>query len=156
MAYSKEIIAYLVRSGVAKELARDISQDVLLKMLESDLALSPEKIRAWMYRVAVRKYIDQYRRDKAYLDILQRDFFHQERVIEFDQPNYEPLYTAVNELPEKYRWVLSLYYFQDLSVKEVASLLHWSVSSVKVNLMRGRRCLKEKLKKAGYTYDDFK
>lgn len=43
MAYSKEIIAYLVRSGVAKELARDISQDVLLKMLESDLALSPEK-----------------------------------------------------------------------------------------------------------------
>lgn len=86
MAYSKEIIAYLVRSGVAKELARDISQDVLLKMLESDLALPPEKIRAWMYRVAVRKYIDQYRRDKAYLDILQRDFFIKRGLLNLTSP----------------------------------------------------------------------
>ncbi|MGG6794396.1 RNA polymerase sigma factor [Streptococcus canis] len=155
ITYSKDIIAYLMASGVPDQLARDISQDVFLKMLESDIVLPSEKMRAWMYRVAVRKYIDVYRRDKTYLQILKRDFFHQEKVIEFDQPNYTPLYETITGLPEKYRIVLSLYYFDDLSVKEIASILHKSLSSVKVNLMRGRALLKEKLKKAGYTYDDF-
>ncbi|MGT2935819.1 RNA polymerase sigma factor [Streptococcus castoreus] len=155
IAYSKEIIAYLVTSGVPRQTACDISQDVFLKMLESDIILPPRKMRAWMYRVAVRKYIDQYRRDKTYLQILQREFFHQEKVIEFDHPNYTPLYEAINHLPDKYRMVLTLYYFHDLSVKEMASILHKSISSVKVNLMRGRALLKGKLKKAGYTYEDF-
>lgn len=155
VVYSKDIIAYLKASGVPDQLARDISQDVFLKMLESNIILPPEKIRAWTYRVAVRKYIDHYRRDKTYLEILQRDFFHQETVVEFEQPNYTPLYETISALPEKYRMVLSLYYFDGLSVKEIASILRKSLSSVKINLMRGRALLKEKLKKAGYTYDDF-
>lgn len=80
VVYSKDIIAYLKASGVPDQLARDISQDVFLKMLESNIILPPEKIRAWMYRVAVRKYIDHYRRDKTYLEILQRDFSIKKRL----------------------------------------------------------------------------
>lgn len=154
--FAREIAFYLQKSGVAAEIAVDISQDVLLKMLESDIVLPYEKMRAWMYRVAVRTYIDSYRRDKRYLDILQREFFHKENFVKFDSPDYEPLYHAVMQLKEAYRLVIDLYYFQDLSVKEISQVLHISISKVKIDLMRGRRQLVKILEKEGYTYEDFK
>lgn len=136
-------------------MAIDITQDVLVKLLESELVLPREKIRAWMYRVAVRKYIDSYRRDQNYRDILQREFFKTEKVIEFDHPDYEPLYEAVMQLKEKYQLVIDLFYFQDLSIKEISKVLQVSVSSVKINLKRGREALRELLEKKGYIYEDF-
>ena len=45
------------KSGAGAENARDISQDVLVKMLESEIILPFEEIRAWMYRVAIRLLI---------------------------------------------------------------------------------------------------
>ncbi len=153
---AKEIQFYLQKSGAPYENAKDISQDIFVAMLESENVLPYEKMRAWMYRVAVRKYIDTYRRDKKYLDILQRDFFKKENIIVFEQVDYEPLYNVIQRLTPKYRMVLDLYYFQELSVKEISQVLHASQSKIKTNLMRGRRLVRGILEKEGYNYEDFK
>lgn len=144
------------KSGAGAENARDISQDVLVKMLESEIILPFEEIRAWMYRVAIRLYIDRYRRDKKYWEILQREFFKDENVISFVGLEYEPLYRAVSILKRKYRLVIDLYYFQDFFIKEVSKILGITSSKVKVDLMRGRRELKKLLEREGYYYEDFK
>ncbi len=47
-----------------------------MKILEAELVLPFEKLRAWLYRSAVRAYIDKYRRDKRYHEILQKEFLH--------------------------------------------------------------------------------
>jgi RNA polymerase sigma-70 factor (ECF subfamily) len=154
IGFAKEIAYYLRKSGASPEEANDISQDVLVKMLESEIILPFEKMRAWMYRSAVRLYIDHYRRDKKYLDILQKEFFKNMQN-KYETPDYLPLYHAVQKLPRKYRMVIDLHYFQDLSVKEIAELLHISISKVKIDLMRGRQRLKKQLEKEGYTYEDF-
>ncbi|ALT80540.1 RNA polymerase sigma factor [Streptococcus macedonicus] len=156
LGFAEEISYYLQKSGASAENARDISQDVLVKMLESEIVLPFEKMRAWMYRVAVRLYIDRYRRDKKYWEILQREFFKDENVIAFDSPDYEPLYQAVALLKEKYRLVIDLYYFQNLSIKEICQVLGISASKAKIDLMRGRRDLQKILEKEGDYYDDFK
>ncbi len=155
LGFAKEIAFYLRKSGASMEQANDISQDILVKMLESDVVLPFEKIRAWMYRSALRLYIDQYRRDKTYLNILKRDFFQTDELTAFQTPDYIPLYQAMEKLKESYRLVVDLYYFQGLSVKEVAQVLHVSVSKVKIDLMRGRKALKTLLEKEGYHYEDF-
>ncbi|ESV53744.1 DNA-binding protein [Streptococcus agalactiae LMG 14747] len=155
LGFAKEIAFYLRKSGASMEQANDISQDILVKMLESDVVLPFEKMRAWMYRSALRLYIDQYRRDKTYLDILKRDFFQTDKLTAFQTPDYIPLYQAMEKLKESYRLVVDLYYFQGLSVKEVAQVLHVSVSKVKIDLMRGRKALKTFLEKEGYHYEDF-
>lgn len=121
LGFAKEISYYLQKSGASAENARDISQDVLVKMLESEIVLPFEKIRAWMYRVAVRLYIDRYQRDKKYWEILQCEFFKDENVIAFDTPDYKTFYQAVALLKEKYRLVIDLYYFQNLSKKAIES-----------------------------------
>lgn len=154
--YSKEIIGYLIKSGAKYQEAEDICQNVLLKLLESEIILPPEKIRAWMYRVAVRQYIDNYRRNKKYLKILRREFFNSEKVIEFDNPDYLPLYDAVCQLPKSKGLILDLYYFQDFSIKEISNILDITQSKVKIDLYRGRKQLKDYLEKRGYQYEDFK
>jgi RNA polymerase sigma-70 factor (ECF subfamily) len=49
-------------------------------------------------------------------------------------------------LPEKYRCVVLLYYFEDYSVREVANLLSRTETSVQTQLQRARAMLKDKLK----------
>lgn len=144
---AEEISYYLQKSGATFTDSQDIAQDVLVKILEAELVLLFDKLRAWLYRSAVRVYIDKYRRDKHYHEILQREFFTSEQVLVYDQDGYEELYQAVADLPAKYQHVIDLYYFQDMSVKEIAHILGYSQSLVKINLYRGRKLLAKKLKR---------
>lgn len=160
--YEKEIIGiaeeisyYLQKSGASPADSQDIAQDVLLKILETEIVLPFDKLRAWLYRSAVRVYIDKYRRDKHYHEILQREFFASEKVLVYDKEGYEELYQAVADLPAKYQHVVDLYYFQDMSVKEIAHILGYSQSLVKINLYRGRKQLRKILEERGYDYEDF-
>ena len=75
VSIAEEIVYYLMRSGVSKDDSLDVTQDVLVKMLESNFVLPREKIRSWMYRVAIRNYIDSYRREKNTRKSCNRNFF---------------------------------------------------------------------------------
>ena len=48
-------------------------------------------------------------------------------------------------LPETYRAVIHLFYYEDYTVEEIASLLKLTKSNVKVRLSRARKLLKESL-----------
>ncbi|HEL2738080.1 TPA: sigma-70 family RNA polymerase sigma factor [Streptococcus suis] len=152
---AEEISYYLQKSGASPADSQDIAQDVLLKILETEIVLPFDKLRAWLYRSAVRAYIDKYRRDKHYYEILQKEFFRREDLLVYDQEGYEELYQAVADLPEKYQQVIDLYYFQDMSVKEVAHILGTGKSWVKIILYRGRKQLRKILEERGYDYEDF-
>ena len=52
------------------------------------------------------------------------------------------IYHYVLKLPEKYRIVIHLFYFEELSVKEIASMLQISESVVKTRMHRARKELK--------------
>lgn len=150
---AREIAYYLEKSGASQADSQDIAQDVLVKILESDIVLPFEKLRAWLYRSAVRSYIDKYRRDKRYHDLLQREFFHQDWTLPYDDKVYEELYQAVASLADPYRLVIDLFYFQDMSVKEIASILGKSQGAIKIALYRGRKQLGDLLKEGGYDED---
>lgn len=150
---AEEIVFYLMKSGVSMEDSQDVVQDVLLKMLENNFVLPREKIRAWMYRVAIRNYIDLYRRGKKYQEIIQSSFF-QEGLSHYDQERGSEVYGLIQKLPIQYRLVLDLHYFQGFSVKEISHILSCSHSKVKIDLMRARHQLKAIIKKRGLTYED--
>ena len=50
------------------------------------------------------------------------------------------------KLPEKYRIILHLFYYEDYTTQKISDILHLSVSNVKTRLSRGRALLKETLK----------
>jgi len=51
----------------------------------------------------------------------------------------------VGALPPRYREVVSLYYFEDLSHQEIAEMLHQPVGTIKVAVHRGIRLLRKRL-----------
>ena len=50
------------------------------------------------------------------------------------------------KLPEKYRIVIHLFYYEDYAIREIAEILHLSESNVKIRLSRGRALLRQTLK----------
>ncbi len=64
----------------------------------------------------------------------------------FESSESFELFDTVIKLPEKYRVVIHLFYYEDYAVKDIASILKISESNVKVRLSRGRKLLKNTLK----------
>jgi RNA polymerase sigma factor (sigma-70 family) len=55
------------------------------------------------------------------------------------------LWRAVRALPRQQRAVVALFYYEDLSVEDVAAVLGCSTATVKVHLHRAREALRERV-----------
>ena len=64
----------------------------------------------------------------------------------FETPEAENLFEEVMKLPEKYRIVIHLFYYEDYTIREIAQIMNVTESNVKVRLTRGRRLLRNVLK----------
>ena len=60
----------------------------------------------------------------------------------FDDPAQRELYDAVLALPQAYRIVLYLFYYEDMPTKEIAAVLHISQNAVTTRLTRAREALR--------------
>ncbi|MDE6992728.1 MAG: sigma-70 family RNA polymerase sigma factor [Lachnospiraceae bacterium] len=124
--------------------AEDVIQDTFVQYYTTKKEFdSEEHIRAWLIRVAVNKAKNVtrtfWRRNKvSIVDSME--------TLTFETPESENLFETVMQLPEKYRIVIHLYYYEDYSVGEIAKILKLSESNVKTRLMRGRAMLREVLK----------
>lgn len=121
--------------------AEDIVQDVFLKYIQSSKEFdSEEHIKAWLIRVTINGakslYMSSWFSKTAPLD--------EEIAIEMEEKS--DVYYAVHELPIKYRSVIHLFYYEEMSIKEIAEVLKTKEATVKSQLLRGRQMLKEKLK----------
>ena len=66
--------------------------------------------------------------------------------LSFPDSRSRDLFEEVMKLPDKYRIVIHLFYYEDYSVREIADILKLSESNVKTRLSRGRSLLKTALK----------
>ena len=124
--------------------AEDVVQDTFVQYYTSKKEFESEQhIRAWLMRVAVNKAknINRtfWRRNKISIEEYME-------TLVFETPAAETLFETVMQLPEKYRIVIHLYYYEEYAVREIAQILKLSESNVKIRLSRGRAMLKETLK----------
>ena len=123
--------------------AEDAAQEALLRYHISEKQFESEQhIRAWLLRVAINCAKN-----------LSRSFFRRNTVpletymetLEFDSGESREIFREVMNLPETYRLVIHLYYYEDYSVAEIGRILGLTESNVKVRLIRGRQLLKKAL-----------
>lgn len=134
--YADMVIRIAYQNVKSTAEAEDIAQEVFLKRftLGTDFK-SAEHEKAWMIRVTVNLCKDYFKsswfRKRAVLDdnLLSRD------------KNGEVL-DAVMRLPVKYRNVIYLHYYEDMSVAEIASALQQKENTVSSWLHRARKQLK--------------
>ncbi|MBQ8301247.1 MAG: sigma-70 family RNA polymerase sigma factor [Clostridia bacterium] len=126
--------------------AEDVTQDVFLRFIQhKDIFETDEHIKAWLIRVTIN----------CSKSIFMASWFRKtvplEEELSFSTPEKSEVYFAVQDLPSKYRAVIHLHYYEEMSVKEIADCLNEKESTVKSQLRRGRELLKSKLK-GGYDF----
>lgn len=123
--------------------AEDAVQETLIRLYRSDTEFeSEEHLKAWLLRVTVnaaksirRTFWNRMRTSyEEYMDSLG-----------FEEPSDRSLMDAVLALPEKYRIVVHLHYFEGYKTREIAQILELSENTVKTRLLNSRKILKTKL-----------
>ena len=121
--------------------AEDIMQEVFVRLLRAGPDFADRAhARAWLLRVAANCANDWFRapwrrREGPLTDSLPAPEHEDGGVVE-----------AVLALPAKYRTAVHLYYYEELSVAEIAKITGKSESAVKSRLFRARAMLREALK----------
>jgi RNA polymerase sigma-70 factor (ECF subfamily) len=69
-------------------------------------------------------------------------------MFEFETQDQDAIFRAMARIPEDYRTVLHLYYFEDLPVAQIADALGIEVGAVKMRLSRGRGLMRDRLQGA--------
>lgn len=123
---------------------KDVVQETFVQYYTSRKQFENEQhIRAWLLRVVINKAknINRtfWRKNKCSLEDYRE-------TLSFPDPQSRDLFEEVMKLPDKYRIVIHLFYYEDYSVREIAKILKLSESNVKVRLSRGRALLKDSLK----------
>lgn len=100
----------------------------------------------WAKKVMVNYILQRYRKNK-FLEVITDQFpeGEVEIIVDEETTSMESLLKLIQDLPEKYRLVFSLFVLDDYSHKEIADMLGINEGTSKSNLSRARAILKNKL-----------
>jgi RNA polymerase sigma-70 factor (ECF subfamily) len=156
--------------GVAMRLTRsradaeDLVQDAALLAHRGFASFMPgTNFRAWFFKILLNSYYSRRRRERSRpvtsdLDDTP-DLYVYARSGEAGFPTQGPdpaaqlldklgterIVAAINQLPDEYRIVSTLYFMEDLSYEEIAQALECPVGTVRSRLHRGRKMLQKAL-----------
>lgn len=154
-SYSDDVL-HLVFSYVKnRTTAEDLTQEIFIKCYEKlGQFNNKSSIKTWLYRIAINHCKDylgswHYRKlnfsDKI-LDYLPSKSKHvEEEIISKDVAN--SLMSAVMDLPVKYREVVFLHYYEELSLANISKITGVNSNTLKTRLKQARELLKNKMKK---------
>ena len=122
--------------------AEDIAADVFVKLISSKKKFqSEEHEKAWLLRAAInlcKNNLKHWRRKTVDIN----DINESENSTDF---YINDTMKAVMDLPERYKAVIYLYYYEGYSTAEIAEILKKPHSTIRVHLHEARKILKEVL-----------
>ncbi len=146
------VISLLYQMLGRAEEAEEVAQDVFVKAFENIGAFNfKSKFFSWVYRIAINTAISYRQKEQRF----QRPDYMPEQginatentVLENERTRY--VKQAIDQLKEKYRTVIILSYFEQLSYAEIAEVLDITEKKVKSRLFDARKLLHAKLVHSG-------
>ena len=152
--YEPRILRYSKRiTNVSEEESADILQEIFIKVYRNLNGFNQKlKFSSWIYRIAHNEIINQYHKKKSYsamisLNIEDDDVNNMARLVRdtFDvqddyigRENIEKVRKALKELPDKYREILVLRFFEDKSYDEISHILRKPAGTVATLINRAK------------------
>lgn len=144
--YSQRVFALVVRITGSAPDAEEITQDVMMRVYSRAVAFDGRSaVSTWIFRIAYNAAIDHTRREERRLDRLpSQTEVSDDPVISCraddndTDPRIDLLEAALRKLEAPDRALITLYYYDEHTIAEIAEITHMSQSNVKVRLMRLR------------------
>lgn len=139
--------------------AEDLFQDTWVKVFNKLHTFNDQKsFENWLFTICLNTYRDQYSKTKRWINIIQ-DFFtseQKEKIFETYKEEkqlveeqviqlYEEkvLIEKLNQLHDRFRVPIILYYFHDLTYKEISMVIKIPEGTVKSRISLGKKKLKD-------------
>lgn len=126
--------------------ADDIFQEVFLKYLQNKKQFENEEHKkAWLIKVTINSC------KKMWLSCWKRKIISlNDDEIKFEMDEDIGLYNEIKKLPQKYRVVIHLFYYEQYSIKDISNVLRQKESTIRTWLTRARKLLKNQIKEEDF------
>ena len=150
--YYNDALLYTLSLTKNYPLAEEVVSDAFytaLKTADDEV----QSFKAWMLRVCRNIYLNKKRKSARLTELDESIADMSETALEsiIKKEEYRALYHAISLLNPSYKEVITLFYFEDLSIKEISLVTGKREAVVKVALFRARESLK-KILSEGVTF----
>jgi RNA polymerase sigma-70 factor, ECF subfamily len=125
-----------------KDDALDVVQESIQKAFRTmDNLKEQEKLKSWFYRIVVNKSLDFLRKHRRFhvMDDATLEFLSNGNHDVYQDIDLE---RCLDALPEKFRTVIVLRYFEDLKIEEISGILNENQNTIKTRLYRALSILR--------------
>ncbi|NER16024.1 RNA polymerase sigma factor [Spongiivirga citrea] len=154
--YKNLVYSIVLRMLKNEDDAHEVAQDVFVKVYTSLASFKGDaKFSTWIYKIAYHKCLDALKKKKRNFDTVSIDATYEIGIDQVENglgqletaERKEIINKAILSLKEDYAAILTLYYFEELSLKEITKVVGGTLDNVKIKLYRGRKMLFGILKK---------
>ena len=151
--YGQDILRLVYSYVNDKAMAEDLTQEIFVKCYKSlHTYKGNANIKTWLWRIAINHCKDYLKSwHNKYVIVSENESTNtntNKEMIEqlvIQKEDDHQLVIAIMNLPIKYREVLYLFYYENLSLKELSVLIGKNENTVKTRLRRAKELLKERL-----------
>ncbi|GAB4363423.1 MAG: RNA polymerase sigma factor RpoE [Calditrichia bacterium] len=161
LKYRNLVYTIMVKMVRNPQEAEDLTQEAFMKAFNSLASFNDEfAFSTWLMKIATNNCIDFLRKRKLRTYSIHEPIQYKDEKIEIEIPDTTPtpeksllqeerkkmLEEAINQLPERYRYVILLRHKEEKSYEEIAEILNLPLGTVKAQIFRAREILNKKLK----------
>jgi len=148
--YQDFIFTIALRVVKVREEAEEVAQDTFIKAFQSLSGYRGDaKFSSWLYSIAYRKALDSIRKNQKKRNIELVEEITEGEINTIDNALHymqekekkEVIQQCILQLPEQEAVIITLYYFDDQSVKEISAITQLSEDNIKIKLYRSRKKL---------------
>jgi RNA polymerase sigma-70 factor (ECF subfamily) len=129
--------------------ASDFVQEVFLKVYRSLSRFEGRsRFSTWLYKIAYNTAVNGIKRRKEYRSLAEEEVLKDEDTPErklLRSAAREAVLEALEDLPERYRVCVDLFFFYDRSYQEIETITGYPVNTIKSHVFRAKKLLREKL-----------
>ena len=153
LRYQSAIFGLLYSMLRQRDIAEDLTQDVFIKAYESLGSFNyRSRFFSWIYRIALNAAITYKKKNRSVIHVETawpgKEESAEDRIVGLERSML--LQKAIEQLNDKYKPVLCLKYFEQMSYQEIAAVLNIPEKKVKSRLFDARKALKAFLEENGY------
>ena len=156
--YSQAMFNICVRMMNSREEAEDLLQDAFISAFKSIHYYREEStFGSWLKRIVINKCINAINKKSVALAELNESITKEEELEDegsdnflYEELNVDSIKSAIAQLSDGYRTVITLYLLEGYDHVEIAEILGISESTSKTQYLRAKKRLRELLKEQGY------
>jgi RNA polymerase sigma factor (sigma-70 family) len=153
--YKDLVFSLALKMVKNREEAEEVAQDTFIKVFKSlNQFKGDSKFSTWIYKVTYNTCLDRLKKHKRHQPIVSIDEFNSNQIKSLDNAldamendeRAQAIQDCIKILPSDEAFLLTLFYFDEQSIDEIAKIMGLTPNNVKVKLFRSRKKLTTILK----------